>query len=73
MIYLDNAASTPLYTEVIKKMQRSLLQDFANPSSNHKLGQLNAEKINAVKTLILEKLNGLYEYEVVFQYSPTRV
>ena len=32
MIYLDNAATTPVNKEVAKVISQSLEQDFANPS-----------------------------------------
>lgn len=71
MIYLDNAASTPLYTDVIKAMQRSLLMDFANPSAKHKLSKSTLEKIDNVRRLILTKLNAPADYEVIFTSSAT--
>ena len=71
MIYLDNAASTPVYVEVIKAIQRSLLEDIANPSAAHALGTLNYEKIKRVKNLILETLNAPADYEVLFTSSAT--
>lgn len=44
MIYLDNAASTPVSEEVLNCMLPYFSKEFANPSSNHKLGK----KINEV-------------------------
>ena len=42
-IYLDNAATTKLHPEVIKKMNNMLTNNFGNPSSLHRLG-INSEK-----------------------------
>lgn len=39
MIYLDNAASTPLCPEALEAMKASLEGQFANPSSVHKAGR----------------------------------
>ena len=38
-IYLDNAATTPLYPEVIDAMVSVLQNDFGNPSSTHSYGR----------------------------------
>lgn len=38
-IYLDNAATTPLATEVIDRMISVLSEDFGNPSSSHGYGR----------------------------------
>lgn len=37
-IYLDNAASTPIYKEVLEMMMPFLTEEFGNPSSIHKEG-----------------------------------
>ena len=42
-IYLDNAATTKIHPEVIKKMNNMLSNNFGNPSSLHRLG-INSEK-----------------------------
>jgi cysteine desulfurase len=42
-VYLDNAATTQLLPEVIKKMNNVLTKKFGNPSSLHRLG-IDAEK-----------------------------
>jgi len=39
MIYLDNAATTPPYDEVIDVMDKVMREDFANPSSLHHPGR----------------------------------
>lgn len=43
MIYLDNCATTKPREEVVKAMYESMMGDFGNPSSLHRLG-MNAEK-----------------------------
>ncbi len=47
MIYLDNAATTPLDGEVLKAMTPYLTDIFGNPSSQHRFGR---EAANAVQT-----------------------
>jgi len=39
MIYLDNAATTPIDPEVIQVMQESMQDNFGNPSSTHQFGR----------------------------------
>lgn len=44
MIYLDNAATSPVFSEVAEKMSDILKNEYGNPSSLHNLG-LRAEEI----------------------------
>jgi len=53
-IYLDYAASTPVYEEVIDVLAKSLREDYANPSSAHKLGRDAFKKIQDAKKYCLE-------------------
>lgn len=39
MIYLDNAATTPILDEVIDVMSNSMHENFGNPSSSHQVGR----------------------------------
>jgi len=43
LIYLDNAASTPIHKDVLNEMLPFLVEQYGNPSSIHKLGR-NANK-----------------------------
>ncbi len=38
-IFLDNASTTPMHPEVISVMQKSMQENFGNPSSTHQLGR----------------------------------
>lgn len=38
-VYFDNAATTPMHPEVVKVMQKSMLDNFGNPSSTHHTGR----------------------------------
>ena len=38
-IYLDNAATTMMYPEVIEVMQTAMVENFGNPSSTHQFGR----------------------------------
>lgn len=38
-VYLDNAATTQMYPEVIDKMVEVLNDEYGNPSANYKMGE----------------------------------
>jgi cysteine desulfurase len=44
VIYLDNAATTPVHPQVAQAMLRALQEDYGNPSSRHAMG-LAAERV----------------------------
>ena len=45
MIYLDHAATTPVYREVADAMYAVLTEQFGNPSSQHPFGQDMKKKV----------------------------
>ncbi len=55
MIYLDNAATTPMASEVIGEMVRCMKKEFGNPSSVYQLGRSS-------KVLIESSRKNLSEY-----------
>ncbi len=56
VIYLDNAATTPVATEVVDLMRAIMLEDYGNPSSAHEAG-IRAEA--AVKRAHSQLLSAL--------------
>ena len=52
MIYLDNAATTPVDKEVANVIAESLQNDFANPSSLYNIGAKSEFKISAARSVI---------------------
>lgn len=58
MIYLDNAATTPVHPEVAQVIAKSLCEDFANPSSLYKIGAITENKINKARGSIAGYLNA---------------
>lgn len=52
MIYLDNCSTTRLRKEVIDAITRSMIDDFGNPSSLHKLGLKSEKKIKESREYI---------------------
>lgn len=65
MIYLDNAATTPVDPQVAQVIADSLKNDFANPSSLYKIGAQSEYKIAAARKTVAGCL-GAREDEVYF-------
>lgn len=57
MIYLDNAATTPLREEVVEVIHQALLNDFGNPSSIYKKGKSAKHAMILAKKSIADSLN----------------
>lgn len=64
MIYLDNAATTPLSQET-KDYLISILDDYGNPSSTHSLGQ-NAKQIIEDSKKSVEKFINANSKDIIF-------
>lgn len=58
MIYLDNAATTPINIQVADVIAKSLSEDFANPSSLYKIGAVTENKINKARATIAGFINA---------------
>lgn len=56
MIYFDNAATTKMDISVVEAMNKAFEEDFANPSSLHKLGFNVEKKIRATREQIAKIL-----------------
>ncbi len=70
MIYFDNSATTALYDEAYKLVQKLLKEQFGNASSLHRLG-LNAEKyVNNARFQVAELLQ-CREDEIYFTSGGT--
>jgi cysteine desulfurase len=57
MIYLDNAATTPLDPEVFDAMKPFMLEDYGNPSSTHAHGRKVRAAIESARKKIAELLH----------------
>ncbi len=55
-VYLDNAATTPLDSEVFEAMKPFMLEDFGNPSSTHAHGRKVRAAIESSRKKIAELL-----------------
>jgi cysteine desulfurase len=69
-IYLDNAATTPLRSEVIQTMIDVLQNDFGNPSSTHSFGRSAKSIIETSRKTIAKHLNCSAQ-EIIFTSSAT--
>jgi len=52
MIYLDNAATTPLRREVAEAIWPVMTRGFGNPSSHHRVGEAAAAALKSARTRI---------------------
>ncbi len=69
-IYLDNAATTPLDTEVLEAMLPYLTNHFGNPSSSHSYGRETRSAIETSRETVA-KLLGARHDEIFFTSSGT--
>lgn len=58
MIYLDNAASTPVSDEVLQEMLPYFKENYGNPSSIHRFGRVATKAIEAARKRIAELINA---------------
>lgn len=58
VIYLDNAATTPMDPLVIEEMIKSYEEDYGNPSSVHSIGRKARGKIELVRKKIAKYFNA---------------
>ncbi len=70
MIYLDNAATTPVRPEVLEAMWPILTAEFGNPSSRHEIGEGAARALASARASIAEDL-GARASEIVFTSGGT--
>lgn len=56
MIYLDNAATTPLTPSVIDAMTEIMVNDFGNPSSIHGIGRQANQRLRSNRQMIASSL-----------------
>ena len=70
-IYLDNAATTIPYKEVLDSYEKVSTSYFANASSVHKLGQESARLLDLSRRQILDLLGLSNTHEVIFTSGAT--
>jgi len=58
LIYLDNAASTPVHEEVVKEMLPFFTEYYGNPSSIHRLGRNAHKAVEEARKNIAKLINA---------------
>lgn len=72
MIYFDNASTSKPRKEVLDEFLKTSNNNYANPSSIHKLAMENSANIERIKLNILRKLKlSDRDYEVIFTSGAT--
>ena len=70
MLYLDNAATTPVRAEVLAAMAPFLSRSFGNPSSHHTVGEQAAAALESARERVARVL-GMRTSDVVFTSGGT--
>ena len=65
LVYLDNAASTKMLPRVIEEMTKSYIENYANPSSTHRLGQKSKGALEKARNIIAGCF-GVEASEIIF-------
>ena len=71
IINLDHLAANPLLPEVQKAMIDAINKNYANPSSQHKLGDEAAAALQTAREKVARLINSPVEKEVIFTSSGT--
>lgn len=70
MIYLDHAATTPVYPEVIDAMYSTFHSTYGNPSSIHTFGRDARHQFDEARRYLASTINAK-EHEVIFTSGGT--
>jgi cysteine desulfurase len=70
MIYLDNAATTPVRPEVLEAMMPYLTRSFGNPSSHHTVGEAAAHALADARSRVA-RVMGMRSGDIVFTSGGT--
>jgi cysteine desulfurase len=74
-IYLDHNATTPIHPEVVQAMDRCYAQGYANPASQHRLGQRARKLLEDAREQIAQilgaDLTGAQPDRLIFTSSAT--
>ncbi len=69
-VYLDNAATTPVDSEVLSAMKKYWAGDFANPSSIHSMGVKAKIALQSSRKMIADYLSA-HDREIIFTSGGT--
>ncbi len=68
--YLDNSATTQVSREAADKMMKTMIEDFGNPSSMHRMGVTAEKEIKEARRTIAKTLSAK-EKEIYFTSGGT--
>ncbi|MCZ3622250.1 cysteine desulfurase family protein [Lactobacillus mulieris] len=66
LVYLDNAATTPVSEAVVAEMTKQLSENFGNPSSTHTFGRKALEVVDQARHRIAQFINARNDDEIIF-------
>lgn len=66
MVYLDNAATTPVDPKVAKRISEELTKDFGNASSQHAFGRKARQVVEEARHIMAESINAAEDKEIIF-------
>ncbi len=69
-IYLDNAATTKVNEKVVREMDKYLIEEYGNPSSQHLMGEKAREEIDRARENIAKEINAK-PWEIIFTSGGT--
>lgn len=69
-LYLDAAATTPVFPSVVQAMKPLLTERYGNPSSPHALGEEALKTLTHARTLLAKEINAR-PHELIFTSSST--
>lgn len=70
MIYFDNAATTPVFPEISKAIDKALLENWGNPSSLHRKGFEAEKSMRKARAIIAQSL-GVDPRNIIFTSGAT--
>jgi len=69
-MYLDDAATTRVYPEVVKEMDSFFLEEYGNPSSLHEMGERAEQAMNKSRGTLAAEINAK-PHEITFTSGGT--
>ncbi len=69
-LYLDAAATTPVYKESVDEMEKYLVEQFGNPSSTHEMGEKASRALKKSREIIAKEINAQPQ-EIIFTSGGT--
>ncbi|NLW44256.1 MAG: cysteine desulfurase NifS [Syntrophomonadaceae bacterium] len=69
-VYMDHSATTPLDPRVLKAMEPYLTEEYGNPSSIHRMGQIARNGVETAREQVARLINAAPE-EIIFTSGGT--